>query len=275
MRESQLLSLPVKLIDNYQEYNRFANERKFNNQYYMVRHGQSEANINNLLCNHLSSPSKLTEQGICQAKEVAEKLADLLSARKKICLFSSPLTRAVQTAEHISKRLGVEYQVNTELRERCYGNWENTKITPEKIKAVSAHDIENPLHNFENIESLMEVTKRITTWITDFDSMHAGYSVIIVSHFNVIGMAINAIERVWPGRELLISHAAVYPLRTQSRYHVNYLECEKPNVSVTQLGVFSKSYYRSVDSVDSVDRDMGFSTINAPLAQRRFLQSQL
>ena len=58
MRESQLLSLPVKLIDNYQEYNRFANERKFNNQYYMVRHGQSEANINNLLCNHLSSPSR-------------------------------------------------------------------------------------------------------------------------------------------------------------------------------------------------------------------------
>jgi broad specificity phosphatase PhoE len=79
---------------------------------YFTRHGESEAN---LLREHSNRGFKhpLTAKGREQATALAQKLADVPVTR----LFTSPIMRAVQTAEILSGTLGVPYKITDALRE--------------------------------------------------------------------------------------------------------------------------------------------------------------
>jgi len=79
---------------------------------YFTRHGESEAN---LLREHSNRGFKhpLTAKGRDQATALAQKLADVPVTR----LFTSPIMRAVQTAEILSGTLGVHYEITDALRE--------------------------------------------------------------------------------------------------------------------------------------------------------------
>ena len=79
---------------------------------YFTRHGESEAN---LLREHSNRGFKhpLTEKGRAQAAALAQKLVDIPINR----LFTSPIMRAVQTAEILSDALGVSYEITDALRE--------------------------------------------------------------------------------------------------------------------------------------------------------------
>lgn len=88
---------------------------------YFVRHGESAAN---LLMKFSNSGVKhpLTERGIEQAQILAERLADL--PFEIIC--TSPVLRAIQTAQIISKKLGVAVEITEALREWNVGTYEGT-----------------------------------------------------------------------------------------------------------------------------------------------------
>jgi broad specificity phosphatase PhoE len=74
-----------------------------------VRHGQSTWNVLDRLQGHELSPP-LTDLGREQAHDAAEALAD----RGVVRLLSSPATRALETAEIIAARLGLEVEVEVE-----------------------------------------------------------------------------------------------------------------------------------------------------------------
>jgi broad specificity phosphatase PhoE len=77
-----------------------------------ARHGESEANVLNVFSNRGLKHS-LTEKGRGQAAALAQKLEGFSVAR----IFSSPLLRAVQTAEILADVLNVPYEVFDALRE--------------------------------------------------------------------------------------------------------------------------------------------------------------
>ena len=79
---------------------------------YFARHGESEANILRVHSNR-DVPHPLTAKGRGQAMGLARKLADKSVTR----LFTSPIMRAVQTAEILSNALDVPYEVTDALRE--------------------------------------------------------------------------------------------------------------------------------------------------------------
>ncbi len=83
---------------------------------FIVRHGQDVDNANNIL-NGLRDLD-LTDLGREQAKEAAQKLKD-----KNIkIIYSSPLKRALETAQIMARTLGVKkIIVNNDLRERDFG----------------------------------------------------------------------------------------------------------------------------------------------------------
>ena len=79
---------------------------------YFARHGQSEANVLEVISNRgLVHP--LTTLGWQQAAELAQSLASVPIAR----IYSSPLLRAVQTAEIASATLNVPFEIADALRE--------------------------------------------------------------------------------------------------------------------------------------------------------------
>lgn len=79
---------------------------------YFVRHGESEANVQHVISNR-ESPFGLTERGKRQARTLAGKLKDISFT----AIFTSPILRARETAEILSKLFRLPYQVTEALRE--------------------------------------------------------------------------------------------------------------------------------------------------------------
>ncbi len=87
--------------------------------FYLVRHGESEDNVNNIATGWSSTP--LTETGRAQARRTGRYLSEVDFAK----FYSSDLTRAIQTANIINARLisPLEIQQTTNFREWNLGKF--------------------------------------------------------------------------------------------------------------------------------------------------------
>jgi len=77
-------------------------QRLWRNNYYLLRHGQSEANVAGLIVSGEEGLTRygLTAQGRKQATAAAQQLQSLLAERSTaVHVFSSDFLRAFQTAE--------------------------------------------------------------------------------------------------------------------------------------------------------------------------------
>lgn len=95
---------------------------------YLIRHGRQ----NSKLCN---VDVELAPEGMKQAALLGERLA----GQGIQMVYSSGLIRAVQTAQAANFYWNVEYQVEPELREIDFGNWEG----------LSDEEIEKQFGNFK------------------------------------------------------------------------------------------------------------------------------
>lgn len=84
---------------------------------YLVRHGRTSLNADGRLRGHLDPP--LDNAGRTEVEQLAEALAGL----HVVSLRTSPLRRAVQTAEAISARTGAPVVEDLALIDRDYGSW--------------------------------------------------------------------------------------------------------------------------------------------------------
>jgi len=100
---------------------------------YLLRHGQSQANLNGVLAGWTDAP--LTALGENQAKSAAMRLHALLEqdGAKLGAILSSDLLRASATAKPIAQILDVPVAYHEQLRELFLGRWENK--TFESIQA--------------------------------------------------------------------------------------------------------------------------------------------
>ena len=79
---------------------------------YFVRHGESEANVLRVISDR-GWVHPLTEKGRQQARDLGDKLQTAGIAK----IYTSPLQRAVQTAEILAQTLGIEFEITGALRE--------------------------------------------------------------------------------------------------------------------------------------------------------------
>lgn len=86
---------------------------------YLARHGQSEANVLRVFSNDLNKHG-LTEIGRTQAEQLAQRMSGYSIKR----MFTSPILRAVQTAEIVSHRLEIDFHIEPALSEFSVGTWE-------------------------------------------------------------------------------------------------------------------------------------------------------
>lgn len=96
----------------------------------LIRHGQSEYHICGLTGGWTDTP--LTPLGRTQAQAAAERCRQLVAAEPSLCLYSSDLLRAAQTAEYVASALGSKCQLDPALREINNGiaaglTWEEAK----------------------------------------------------------------------------------------------------------------------------------------------------
>ncbi len=92
---------------------------------YFLRHGESEANLLHEFSNR-GFKHGLTERGFQQADELAQNLRGIPFLK----IYSSPLKRAIQTAEILGEHLEIPFETNDALREYDCGLLEG-KSDPE------------------------------------------------------------------------------------------------------------------------------------------------
>ncbi|HIC93267.1 MAG TPA: histidine phosphatase family protein [Anaerolineae bacterium] len=145
----------------------------------LVRHGQTEWNRVERFRGRVDLA--LNQTGLAQAHALAERLADWPIA----ALYSSPLRRAIQTAQPVAERLGLPVQLLPGIVDINYGDWQAK--TPAQV-AEAYPDLyrrwlEEPhLVRFPHGESLDEVRDRAMAALREVVARHRGQVVLLVAH---------------------------------------------------------------------------------------------
>ncbi len=125
----------------------------------LIRHAQSKGNETNTVQGKLDNG--LSEPGIKQAKELSEhfQIGDLTA------IYSSHLSRAVQTAEHTASKLNLKIITDVDLQEADFGIWEG--LTYDGVKENYPKEYTNwhknyfiRPHWFESFESHSKRVRR-------------------------------------------------------------------------------------------------------------------
>lgn len=88
--------------------------------FYMIRHGETEANAARILAGHLDTP--LTERGQQQARETLPIIRSLNT--KPQTIVHSHLSRARDTAQILNRELNLPMHEDPDIAEHYAGKWE-------------------------------------------------------------------------------------------------------------------------------------------------------
>lgn len=146
---------------------------------YFIRHGECAGNRERRIRGCVDFP--LNENGVRQAEALAEWLKD--SGIEHI--ITSPLSRAVQTAEILGRRIGVVPTVRDGFRNVCLGVWENrlqSDIMRESPKEWNIWMTDPESLRVEGAESIDEARARSLSALEDAVREFNGQTIALVSH---------------------------------------------------------------------------------------------
>jgi alpha-ribazole phosphatase len=177
--------------------------------FYLVRHGETEWNAENRFCGRTDVP--LSEAGRRQAKSLAERLKPTPFE----ALYSSPLTRALETARLISESCGLEPIVDESLVELDYGQWEGktlAEIRKNHPKTYQAWDANPAQVAPPGGESGLEAQQRVVSFLDSLAAKHPQGYALVVFHKTVCRLAICRALGMPPSeyrRRLIVDNAAL------------------------------------------------------------------
>jgi probable phosphoglycerate mutase len=174
-----------------------------------LRHGQAENNIKKILAGR-SPGVNLTEVGIQQAEQAGKMLESLnISA-----IYSSPIDRALQTAEIVGKQCDLEISIDDRLIELDMGKF--TKMPYDEIFAkhgnVFLKFYEGSEEVSENgVETFTKVQKRVLDMADFIINKHKNENVVLVTHMDPIKAMIGKVLKLRPEIlfELIIANASL------------------------------------------------------------------
>lgn len=151
-----------------------------NTTIYLTRHGQTEWNIERRLQGRGNSP--LTESGIERANELRDRIKDI----DIDVIYSSPIERALDTANIIKGEKSIEVITDDGLMEMCFGDYEGRK-TDEVMKENPEWNIDLIMHGDVNLcapngENLGSVRNRIKETMNRVIDENRGKSILVVAH---------------------------------------------------------------------------------------------
>jgi len=154
----------------------------------LVRHGENDYVKKGRLAGRLPGVH-LNEKGREQAQAVAEKLTG--AAIKAI--YSSPMERAMETAEPIAKALGLEVVVRKGLIEVDVGDWQDKKLKGLKRLKIWRKVQHMPsVMRFPGGETFAQAQHRITQELQTLVDQHEPKDIIVcVSHSDPIKLAVS------------------------------------------------------------------------------------
>ena len=145
---------------------------------YFVRHGQTVWNVENKICG--ATDIALTELGHEQAMETGKKILEEGIQADEI--LYSPLSRAKDTALHISEITGIPAKEEMRLKEQNFGKYESTPRNGEEFKEAKKQF----LNRYGNGESMLHLAQRIYNLLDELAISDKTY--ILVAHNGIARM---------------------------------------------------------------------------------------
>ncbi|MBI1885761.1 MAG: histidine phosphatase family protein [Chloroflexi bacterium] len=121
----------------------------------------------------------LSELGRRQAEALGRRLA----GEGVVALYSSPLRRALETAEIVARHVGLEVRVEPRLREWHAGEWEGQPEGEMRAKHPEHWEPFRPPGG----ETEAELRRRVVAATDDIIAAHPEGDVLIMSHGGAIG----------------------------------------------------------------------------------------
>ena len=146
----------------------------------LVRHGETEWNRVERFRGHADVP--LNETGLAQAEAMARRVA---AEWRPAAIYTSPLARAVKTAEAVARHFGLSVQAHPGLIDIDYGQWQG--LTPDEAKERWPEAIDawyNAPHKarIPGGETLEEVHVRAMRTVNELVARHQGETIVLVGH---------------------------------------------------------------------------------------------
>lgn len=187
--------------------------------FYIVRHGETEANVKRILQGH--KDYTLTEKGIRQAEEVAGKLKQIHFDK----VFSSDLLRAKRTTELLLLERKIAIETTKRLRERSFGKYEGKPYgytDPDLDKLIKKYNTLSRKEQFKfnkyrkETESDEELSSRMLTFLRELAVTYRGKTILIVSHGGIMSATLRKLFGFDEGKvnHVSVKNLAYFKLRS-------------------------------------------------------------
>lgn len=162
---------------------------------YIVRHAEAEGNLYRRIHGHYDS--FLTDMGLRQVSALEKRFEPI----KIDAVYSSDMTRAVQTAEAIFKPKKLQLCVMPELREVNMGIWEDLcwgEVEDEYAEQLRYYNTSPDKWNIEGGEDFFHLQSRIISALLRIASENEGKTVAVVTHGGAIRALLSHILGIEP-----------------------------------------------------------------------------
>ena len=162
---------------------------------YITRPGETMRNAEQRVLGRTDDP--LSEKGLQQAAELAEKMKDI----EIDMIFVSPLSRARQTDQAVADLKGLTPIVDERLIETNFGDFEGAPRYCEGYQAAKRDHFKR----YPNGESYFDMAYRIYNFLFEIKEKYADKKVLVVSHGGVCRIICNYFRDM--ENEEFVSHA--------------------------------------------------------------------
>ena len=156
----------------------------------LVRHGATTATQEDRFSG--SAGAELSEQGRWQV----ERLGDRLAQQRITAVYTSPLSRAVDTARILAARCNLDSITRDGLREIGHGHWEGKKrdeVERDFADEYSAWEADPFTFAPAGGESGVVVLARALPVVRDIVAAHPGGQVLVVSHKATLRLVLSSL----------------------------------------------------------------------------------
>ena len=180
------------------------------NRYFLMRHGQSKANVAGLIVSSAERDAAgdygLSDRGRDQALDAAKRS----ELTPETVIFSSPFARARQTAEIVRGHLGAPpVTIEKSLAERFFGDWDGTDSAHyEKVWAEDQSGITSA-----GAEPADAVQDRVTALVAEADRRHDGRDILLVSHGDALQILLTGFAGLPAGTHRSVPHLETAEIR--------------------------------------------------------------
>ena len=149
-------------------------------RFILVRHGQTEWNRVERFRGRADVP--LNKTGLAQARATGGRVA---AEWKPVGVYSSPLSRAVRTAEAIAAHFGLQVEVRPALADIDYGLWQG--LAPDEARERWPEEVEAWYSAPQDAripggEPLAALRARAMAEVEELGKLHEGDTIVLAGH---------------------------------------------------------------------------------------------